>query len=130
MERRLVEQVWQRAERQCEYCHFPAVYALVPFQIDHIIAEKHDGQTVLPNLALACYYCNNFKGPNVAGVDSKTRKIVRLYHPRTDQWEQHFRWIGAVLEGVTPIGRATIQVLNINREDAVLVRQSLLKENQ
>lgn len=128
MERHLIEHVWERAGRKCEYCQFPSVYALVPFQIDHIIAEKHGGQTVLANLALACFYCNNYKGPNIAGLDQHTQEIVRLFHPRNDRWEDHFRWIGAILHGTTDIGRTTVQVLNINREDAILVRQSLLRE--
>ena len=37
--------VWHRARSCCEYCHVPAEIALLPFQIDHIIAEKHGGPT-------------------------------------------------------------------------------------
>jgi len=100
----------------------------MPFQIDHIIAEKHGGRTTLENPALSCFFCNTFKGPNIAGVDPETHKVTRLFHPRRDRWRDHFRWDGVVLEGRTAVGRSTIEVLRINREGAVAVRQSLLEE--
>ena len=128
MDARLEAQVWRRARNRCEYCGFPAEFTRVPFQIDHIIAEKHQGRTTLDNLALSCFFCNTFKGPNVAGVDPQTRKITRLFHPRHDRWRDHFRWNGAILEGRTAVGRTTIHVLRINRQDAITVRQSLLEE--
>jgi hypothetical protein len=62
-----------------------------PFEIDHVIAQKHGGATVDSNLALACFYCNSAKGPNVAGIDPESGLIVRLFHPRTDRWTDHFR---------------------------------------
>jgi len=54
MDAELRQLVWQRALSRCEYCQVPADVALLPFQIDHIIAEKHNGLTVAENLALAC----------------------------------------------------------------------------
>jgi hypothetical protein len=68
-----------------------------------VIAEKHGGATVLGNLALSCFFCNTFKGPNVAGVDPKTGKVTRLFHPRRNQWDEHFHWDGAFLVGRTPV---------------------------
>lgn len=53
MDARLEAQVWRRARHRCEYCGFPAEFTRVPFQIDHIIAEKHRGGTMLDNLALS-----------------------------------------------------------------------------
>ena len=69
MKQSLTDQIWDRALNRCEYCLFPALHAWLPFQIDHIIAEKHGGVTHADNLALSCYYCNSFKGPNIAGID-------------------------------------------------------------
>ena len=128
MDARLEAQVWRRALNRCEYCGFPAEFTRLPFQIDHIIAEKHRGRTALQNLALSCFFCITFKGPNIAGVDPKTQKITRLFHPRNDAWRVHFRRNGAFLEGLTAVGRTTVEVLRINREDALAVRQSLLEE--
>ena len=41
--------VWSRAKFCCEYCRFPFEYADAPFQIDHIIALKHEGLTNAEN---------------------------------------------------------------------------------
>jgi hypothetical protein len=124
----LQEDVWRRAQGRCEYCQFPSRYTRVPFQIDHIIAEKHRGQTTLDNLALACFFCNSYKGPNVGGLDPKTGELTRLFDPRRDNWHEHFWWSGAMLEALTAVGRTTIDVLRINDPDAVAVRKSLLAE--
>jgi hypothetical protein len=58
MERALREFVRQRAGRRCEYCQISDEYLLLPFAIDHIIAEKHHGPTLAPNLCFACFACN------------------------------------------------------------------------
>ena len=128
MDAALEELVWRRAEQRCEYCHFPAAYAEVPFQIDHIMARQHGGTDEPDNLALACCFCNRHKGPNLSGVDPVTRQVARLFDPRRQAWGDHFRWDGAVLIGRTEIGRATIQTLNVDRPDAIAVRRLLMAE--
>jgi len=70
MDRELRDFVRQRARDRCEYCRVPAAADVMPFQIDHIIARKHGGETVASNLALSCYNCNMHKGPNIAGIDA------------------------------------------------------------
>ena len=85
MDRSLQELVWRRAGGVCEYCRLPSVLAPVPFQIDHVVAQQHGGETVEANLALACLRCNTHKGPNIAGIDPVTRRIVPLFHPRTQR---------------------------------------------
>jgi hypothetical protein len=100
----------------------------LPFEIDHIIAENHEGITTSSNLCLCCFACNRHKGPNIAGIDPKTRKIVPLFHPRRHKWSRHFRWDGAVLVGRTPQGRATVRVLKINLDYRVEFRQELMEE--
>ncbi len=126
----LWEQVRQRAEGICEYCRLPQQYDPLPFQIDHIIARQHYGPTVSNNLALACLACNNHKGPNIAGVDREhgTEEVIRLFHPRKDVWSEHFEWNGPFLNGLTPLGRATVYVLAINLPHRVALRLSLIDE--
>lgn len=128
MERSLVELIWRRAGARCEYCRFPSEHAEAPFQIDHIIAQKHRGETVAENLALACYYCNSYKGPNIAGIDPITGRMVRLFNPRAQRWRDHFAWEGARLVGRTPVGRATVQVLWMNHPLVVETRGWLIAE--
>ena len=128
MAQSLRELVWQRANAICEYCQMPRQYDDLPFQIDHIIAEKHDGATSPDNLALSCYYDNSYKGPNIAGIDPLTGALAALYHPRRDDWGIHFECSGAEIVGLTPVGRATIQVLCMNLEERVALRQALIDE--
>jgi hypothetical protein len=127
MDETLRAHVRERAARQCEYCRFPEVHAFLPFQLDHIIAEKHHGPTVASNLAWTCYYCNSYKGPNLAGWHPESDAVVRLYHPRRDRWHEHFRWDRPYLIGKTIIGVVTIDVLNMNHSDVVAVRRLLLQ---
>jgi hypothetical protein len=128
MDESLRGQVWERANGICEYCRLPSDYHPVPFQIDHIIAEKDHGLTEVSNLALSCFWCNVHKGPNIAGIDAESRQIVPLFHPRRDRWNKHFRWDGPLLLGSTPSGRATIDVLDMNHSVRVALRESLIAE--
>src|ERR1700693_2628809 len=108
MDRVLREMVWQRAESRCEYCRMHQRDDAVRFEIDHIIAECHGGPTRANNLAVSCYYCNLYKAAHLAGIDPRTKRIPRLFHPRRHKWSRHFLWNGPQLEGRTAIGRATV----------------------
>lgn len=125
--RRLVR---ERALDWCEYCRVHQDDdSFYRFAMDHIIAEQHGGQTVAGNLAMSCFRCNLHKGPNIAGRDRKTGKLVPLFYPRRHKWSHHFEWDGPRLVGRTAIGRVTIVILAINHPDAVALRESLLQED-
>jgi hypothetical protein len=124
----LVESVWERAHRCCEYCRMPQIYDELPFEIDHVVSEQHGGKTVASNLALACFADNHRNGPNLAGIDPKTRKRTWLFNPRRHRWARHFRWEGPILVGPTAVGRATIAVLGINLAHRVRHRAQLVAE--
>ena len=127
MDAELRQRVWQRAAQRCEYCQVPAEVALLPFQIDHIIAEKHGGPTTAENLALSCERCNSHKGPNIAGCYLDGRHVP-LFNPRQDQWVDHFEWEGPVLMGKTLVGKVTIEVLAINLPYRIALRTALIEE--
>src|SRR5882724_2928492 len=126
MDAELVELVWRRAASRCEYCQLSHALSQLTFEIDHIIARKHGGKTRSSNLALTCFYCNSFKGSNIAGLDRDTGKLTRLFHPRIHTWHRHFRWDGPYLDGRTSIGRTTIAVLLINLELRLAHRRLLV----
>lgn len=115
-----------RAAHCCEYCGLSDDIALIPHQPDHIIATKHGGPTQLDNLAYACYACNHHKGSDIASIDPLTGSITRLYHPRTDLWNDHFRWDGASIIPLTDIGRVTVNLLRLNDPQRVVLRADLL----
>lgn len=128
MERALEELVWQRAGHCCEYCGMLQEFDNLTLQIDHVIAASHGGATRAGNLSLACFACNSFKGPNLSGIDPRTKRIVPLFNPRRHKWHRHFRWDGPILVGRTPAGRATIATLRINLDHRVQARQRLIDE--
>lgn len=128
MDDRLKAQIRRRSRFRCEYCQFPERCAELSFQMDHVIARQHSGKDDLANLAFACFRCNSHKGTNLAGIDPQSGLLSRLFHPRQDVWRENFVWKGPTLTGLTPVGRATISVLRINRPDAVLARAALMEE--
>ena len=79
-----------RARKCCEYCLIHEDDSYYALQIDHIISEKHGGQTEEDNLALACVVCNRAKGSDIGSIDWKTEAFTRFYNPRPDRWAEHF----------------------------------------
>src|SRR3990172_8631522 len=129
MDAALRELVRERAGSRCEYCRIHQDQdPFFTFPVDHIIAVQHGGTTEAENLCLSCYRCNSHKGPNVASLDPRTGELVRLFHPRRDDWNEHFFWQGAYLVGRTGIGRATVTLLAVNHPDYVHLRESLIAE--
>ncbi len=106
--------VRHRAQHRCEYCRDPEQFSLATFHIEHIIAKQHGGDDDVENLALACPDCNLLKGPNIAANDPETGALTRLFHPRKDEWQEHFQAHNFTIEGITPIGRATARLLALN----------------
>jgi len=64
--------------------------------------------------------CNRHKGSDVAATDPATEEVVRLYHPRTDPWADHFSQTSAIIQPLTKIGRATIRLLKLDTPERVL----------
>lgn len=118
--------VIERANNRCEYCRLPQSAYSATFNVDHIVASQHGGSDDAANLALSCPKCNRKKGPNLAGIDPVTGATVLLFNPRKDFWTNHFRWNGPLLAGLTPCGRATISVLDLNGESRVELRAALI----
>lgn len=118
-------QVRQRAGDRCEFCHLPQAYVLVTFHVEHIIPKQHGGSDDADNLGYACNRCNWHKGPNLTGIDPESGQIATLFNPRRQAWEDHFSWHGAAIVGLTPTGRATLQVLQMNASLRLRLRSRL-----
>ena len=130
MHESLKAQIRSRADHRCEYCLVSQASDFLDFEFDHVIAQKHGGLATFENLAFACFPCNSQKGPNLAGFDQETRRVVRLWNPRKDHRGKHLEWQGPLLVGRTSIGRVTVSVLNINDPDAVAFREMLIEDGQ
>ena len=119
--------VAQRAGHICEYCRTPAAFSSSPFSVEHIIPRVDGGSDAIDNLAYACQGCNNIKFTKIEVLDPETNRMVPLFHPRKDHWEAHFSWNADLLQisGLTPVGRATIDALKLNRAEVCNLRAVL-----
>jgi hypothetical protein len=129
---KLKAEVAQRANGCCEYCRSQAQFSPDPFSIEHIMPRSQGGTENSNNLALACQGCNNRKYTHIKVRDPINGELVPLYHPRNQLWEAHFVWNEdfAIVVGLTPTGRATIERLQLNREGVVNLRRVLRAINQ
>lgn len=95
------------------------------FTLDHIIPESLNGSNEIDNLCLACWECNILKNDRITGFDLQTGLEIRLFNPNTQIWREHFTWQenGLLITGTTPIGRATVETLKLNRPHLVNARQ-------
>ena len=118
--------VYERAGGRCEYCLIPETAVLVAHQIDHIISQKHGGLTESDNLALSCTLCNKYKGSDLASLDPVTGEIIPLFHPRRDRWLDHFRLSDAQFIPLTPKGRVTVRLLQLNNPERIEERELLI----
>lgn len=119
--------VIDRAGSCCEYCRVHQDDSDLSFHIEHIIATSHGGKTSQENLALSCVRCNLLKGSNIAAADPQTGDPTFLYHPRRDQWNEHFYVEAPLIVPITAEGRATIFVLRLNEPERVEQRELLLR---
>jgi 5-methylcytosine-specific restriction endonuclease McrA len=117
----------ERAKGRCEYCQSPVDFATQSFSVEHIIPVSRGGEAILDNLALACPGCNSHKYTRIVAPDSVTGAPVPLYNPRSQRWQDHFRWNEDFtrIVGVTPTGRATVGALQMNRPGVVNLRRVL-----
>ena len=96
---------------------------LIAFHVEHIVSRQHGGSDDPAGLALACDRCNAYKGPNLTSIDPETRTLVALFNPRADLWSDHFAIRDRQIVGLTPGGRATVRLLNMNAPRRVELRR-------
>ncbi|MDI3286159.1 HNH endonuclease signature motif containing protein [Polyangium sp. 15x6] len=116
--------VRERARNRCEYCRISQESQEATFHVDHVQPRRDGGPTALDNLALACVSCSLRKGARTSAVEPLTSASVPLYDPRSSHWEDHFCFDSElVIQGKTAIGRATVELLRMNRPLAMAIRQ-------
>ena len=117
--------VAERADHRCEYCLAPEQAFNLHFEVEHIIPKSRGGADEELNLALACTSCNIFKSDAVSGFDVLTGAEAKLFHPRQHDWKEHFRadHESGQIEGLTAIGRVTVNLLRINSAEQLRSRK-------
>lgn len=113
----------------CAYCRTAEVLTVTTFEFEHITPRSAGGETVFENLCLACPSCNRYKAQRQTASDPSTEQIVPLFHPHLQLWTDHFAWSedAAEIIGLTPVGRATISALKMNRPQLIRVRRMWVK---
>lgn len=106
-----------RADHLCEYCLIHEDDTFFGCEVDHIVSEKHGGQTEAENLAYACALCNRSKGSDVGSLTRTTGVFVRFFNPRSDFWGEHFVLDGASLVALSDIEEVTTRILGFNSSE-------------
>ncbi|MCH8294351.1 HNH endonuclease [Candidatus Poribacteria bacterium] len=119
------QEVLKRAKEKCEYCLSQSDLLGAELEIEHIIPESLNGTSSLDNLCASCATCNRHKGSRIWAIDPETGRNVRLFHPRQQRWNRHFRWSedGTRIIGKTICGRATVEAWQMNRQRLVRARR-------
>ena len=104
-----------------------AVCSGAPYR--HLAVPSHDEAALLDGvkalIALACIECNRFKGSDLASVDPETSLVERIFDPRAEAWDDHFRASDGVIDPLTARARATVALLRMNAPPRVEVRAAL-----
>jgi len=118
-----------QADFRCGYCLTSERLTGIRLTLDHIIPIAAGGRTTENNLWVACRPCNEFKGVQTHAQDPDSNKRVPLFNPRFQQWHEHFQWNadGNRIIGITAIGRATVEALQLNRDLIVHARRRWVK---
>jgi hypothetical protein len=112
----------------CSYCRISSEFVYGTMEIEHIIPLAKGGTNDAINLCLACSRCNAYKHTHTQGLDTETGEMVALFNPRTQRWSEHFAWDNdnpAIIVGITPCGKVTINILKMNLPVSVKFRQWL-----
>lgn len=123
----LRRKVVERANGFCEYCRSNSDFSDSPFDVEHIVPISEGGKTAIENLAFSCHGCNLYKSNKTATFDVITEENQKLFNPRTDDWNEHFTWAQnfTIIVGLTPVGRAAVETLKLNRKGLVNQRNLL-----
>jgi HNH endonuclease len=118
------EQLAKVSKNRCGYCLTQEAVSGVRLTLEHIIPLSKGGQTEESNLWLSCRLCNESKGILTEHPDLESGSTVPLFNPYSQNWSDHFAWneAGSRIVGLTPIGRATIEALDLNNEFRVRSR--------
>ncbi len=112
-----------RAGARCQYCLMHEGLQGATFHVEHVIPQCKGGRCDLENLTLACPGCNLRKASKIAAIDPATGTEVSLFHPIRQLWSEHFRFKGYQIEGLTAVGRATVDALNLNHPRRQRIRK-------
>jgi hypothetical protein len=118
-----------QAKNRCGYCLMQEEVVGMAMEIDHLIPKSQQGSNKEENLWLACSTCNDIKNDRTVDIDPLSGDKIALFNPRTQIWREHFAWTdkGERIIGLTPVGRATVIALKLNRVYLIRARRIWVK---
>jgi HNH endonuclease len=121
------QQVRQRADCACEFCHIHEDDAGATLTIDHFRPRSKGGSDELNNLVYACPSCNQYK-QDYWPIDAQS---LSLWNPRNEDFTEHFTEAeNGQLIGLTLVGAFTIRHLRLNRPQLVAYRQNHRRQSE
>ncbi len=110
-------QVMDLDRARCAYYQSPEALMGVTFEVEHILLLSKGGETIRSNLYFSCPTCNRHKANRIVAHDPESHTEIPSFHPRQQHWNDHFAWNedATTLIGITATGRATIEMLRMNR---------------
>jgi HNH endonuclease len=123
---KLINKIRRDAKYRCGYCQLPQDLIPNMLEIEHLLPLAEGGESEEENLWLACRNCNSYKSSKTKAVDPETNHLVKIFNPRTQNWNEHFDFSqeGIEIIGKTACGRATVVALRLNFEQAVTARRN------
>lgn len=112
------------ADGRCGYCRMHQSLQGATFHIEHVTPQSGGGADSFDNLCLACPSCNLHKSNRTHAADPQTGEVVLLFHPYRQDWNEHFGWAGFRVVGRTAVGRATADLLGMNAERRLRIREA------
>ena len=98
---------------------------IVRFHVEHIVARQHGGRSEPEIWRWRVAAAISTRGRTSPALIPTAARLVPLFHPRQHRWSEHFAWEGTIIVGLTPIGRATVELLAMNKWERVEVRENL-----
>ena len=122
----LRQTIANRAKQLREYCLIAEANTFYGCEVDHIISVKHGGSSDADNLAYACALCNRAKGSDIGSI-SASGEFTRFFNPRIDQWSEHFRLDGSLIQPLTTIGEVTTRIFGFNDSARLHERDEMIR---
>jgi hypothetical protein len=70
------------------------------------------------------------KGSDIASADPVTGNATYLFHPRRQNWDEHFALGKGIIEPLTPEGRVMVFLLQLNTYEQITQRLALMQEGR
>jgi hypothetical protein len=109
----------------CAYCDITEIEASgISFETDHYEPQsiRPDMAAVYSNLLWACRLCNRYKGAYCPS-DEERAAGLRYFRPDLDDAYEHFEVSGLRVTGLSPVGRFTEVMLDLNRREMQEIRE-------